>query len=172
VALNPSHNKAVATGTGILIVPVDKADDFKANLERYDLPLVTWTTYQAHRGESLDAIAKRHHTTAAQLKAANGEIKLDKKARLRAAGPVMVPIKRDANAPIKVAQLSTLDPAAPRSAQTVSDSAPGSKLYIVRPGDNLYAIAQRHRTSVATLMDLNRLTAKAVLQPGLKLRLP
>jgi hypothetical protein len=26
----PAHNKAVASGTGTLIVPVDKADDFKA----------------------------------------------------------------------------------------------------------------------------------------------
>ena len=93
VALNPSHNQAVATGTGTLIVPVDKADDFKANLERYDQPLVSWTTYQARRGEALDAIARHHHTTVALLQAANGEIKLDKKARLKVAGPVMVPMK-------------------------------------------------------------------------------
>ncbi|HUQ27735.1 MAG TPA: transglycosylase SLT domain-containing protein [Usitatibacter sp.] len=171
VALNPSHNSAVATGTGTLIVPVDKADDFKANLERYDQPLVSWTTYQAKRGEPLDAIAKRHHTTAAQLKAANGEIKLDKKARLKLAGPVMVPIAREVNAPIKVAQLATVNTRAVPGG--LRDSAPVAlKLYTVRAGDTLYGIAQRYRTTVDALTGLNNLTAKVTLQPGFRLRLP
>jgi membrane-bound lytic murein transglycosylase D len=152
VALNPAHNKAVASSTGTFIVPVDRADAFKANLESYDKPLVTWTTYQAKRGESLDAIAHSHNLTPAQIRAANGDVKLDKRGRLRAAGPIMVPMK--AAQPVKVAQIE-----------------PGST-YTVRTGDTLYAIAQRHKTSVETLVELNRLTAATVLQPGLKLRLP
>ncbi len=172
-ALNPSHNKAVASGTGTLIVPVDKADDFKANLERYDQPLVSWTTYQAHRGEALEAIAKRHNTTVALLKAANGEIKLDKKARLKVAGAVMVPIRRDPNAPIRVAQLAAVEAVPTRAAAApIRDSAPSLKLHTVRAGDTLYAIAQRYRTTVDTLLDVNKLSAKATLQPGLKLKLP
>ncbi len=173
-ALNPSHNKAVASGTGVLIVPVDKADDFKANLEKYDQPLVSWTTYQAHRGEALDAIAKRHNTSAAQLKAANSDLKLDKRARLKVAGPVMVPIKRDPTAPIKVAQLAAVESApATRVAAPVKEMRPASvKLYTVRTGDTLYNIAQRYRTTVDTLASLNKLTAKTVLHPGLRLQLP
>lgn len=169
VALNPAHNKAVATGTGIFIVPVDKADDFKTNLESYDKPLVSWTTYQAHRGEALDAIARRHNATLAQLKAANGEMKLDKKGRLRAAGPVMVPMKRDANTPIKVAQVT---PLATHAAPARAAIATSLKLYTVRTGDTLYGIAQRYRTGLGALLDLNNLSANAVLQPGLRLRLP
>ena len=177
VALNPSHNKAVATGTGVLIVPVDKADDFKANLEKYDQPLVSWTTYQAHRGEALDAIAKRHNTSTAQLKAANSDLKLDKRARLKAAGPVMVPIsaKRDAGAPIKVAQVTSVEKApAPTRVSAPAKPAPsaGTKLYTVRAGDTLYNIAQRYRTTVDMLTSLNKLSAKTILQPGLSLRLP
>ena len=174
VALNPSHNKAVASGTGVLIVPVDKADDFKANLEKYDLPLVSWTTYQAHRGEALDAIAKRHNTSAALLKSANSDLKLDKRARLKVAGPVMVPIKRDPHAPIKVAQLAAVDSKpATRAAAPVKEMQPAVvKLYTVRAGDTLYNIAQRYRTTVDTLTRLNKLTAKVVLQPGLRLQLP
>jgi LysM repeat protein len=42
----------------------------------------------------------------------------------------------------------------------------------VRAGDTLFGIAQRYRTGVDTLLNLNRLSANAVLQPGLKLRLP
>src|SRR5436190_436866 len=61
VALNPAHNKPVAIApTGTLLVPLDKADTFRTNLESYDKPLVTWTTYMAKKGESLDAIAKRY----------------------------------------------------------------------------------------------------------------
>ncbi len=172
VALNPAHNNAVAAGTGTLIVPVDKAGDFKANLERYDQPLVSWTTYQAKRGEALDAIAKRHNTTVAHLKAANGEIKLDKKARLKVAGAVMVPIKRDPHAPIKVAQVAAVDAGAARVAAPVREAVPTLKVYTVRAGDTLYAIAQRYRTTVDTLLGINNLSTKAVLQPGLKLRLP
>ncbi|HLX25243.1 MAG TPA: transglycosylase SLT domain-containing protein [Usitatibacter sp.] len=152
VALNPAHNKAVASSTGSFIVPVDRAESFRTNLETYDKPLVTWTTYPAKRGESLDAIARSHGLTASQIRSANGDVKLDKRGRLRAAGPIMVPMK-PAQA-VKVAQIES------------------GTTYTVRNGDTLYAIAQRHKTSVQTLVELNRLTAATVLQPGLKLRLP
>jgi len=170
VALNPAHNKPVATGTGAFILPLDKADAFKANLESYDKPLVSWTTYQAKRYEALDAIAKRHQLTLLQLKAANPDLKVDKKNRLRAATALMVPMKREPAQPIKVAQVTPLatKPAAPAA----EHAAPTLRLYTVRAGDTLFGIAQRYRTGVETLLDLNRLSANAVLQPGLKLRLP
>ncbi len=152
VALNPAHNKAVASSTGTFIVPVDRAESFKTNLESYDKPLVTWTTYPAKRGESLDSIAHSHGLTGAQIRAANGDVRLDKRGRLRAAGPIMVPMK--AAQPVKVAHVES------------------GATYTVRNGDTLYAIALRHKTSVETLVELNRLTAATVLQPGLKLRVP
>ncbi len=166
VALNPAHNKPVAAGTGTFILPVDRAEAFKANLDAYDKPLVSWTTYQAKRFESIDAIAKRHNVAASQLKSANGEMKLDKKGRLRAATAIMVPMKPGA-APkaIAVAQVTPVAPAAPVAS-------PALRLYTVRAGDTLYSIAQRHRTAIDTLLHLNRLTASVTLQPGLKLRLP
>jgi membrane-bound lytic murein transglycosylase D len=172
VALNPAHNKPVATGTGIFIVPVDRAQAFKANLEAYDKPLVSWTTYPAKRGESLDAIAKRHNVAASHLKSANGELKLDKKSRLRVAMPIMVPMRSSggAIAPVKVAQLTTASP--PASSASAAPKSAALRLYTVRAGDTLYAIAQRHRTGVDILTALNNLTARSVLQPGLKLRLP
>ena len=173
VALNPSHNKAVASGTGVLIVPVDKADDFKANLEKYDQPLVSWTTYPARRGESVDAIAKHHHVTAVQLKSANTDLKLDKRGRVKVAGPVMVPLKREAAAPIKVAQVTTVERAQPtRVAASRREAPPSTKVHTVRSGDTLYSIAQHYRTTVALLTSINKLTTQTVLHPGLKLTLP
>ena len=170
VALNPAHNKPVASGTGLFILPLDKADAFKANLESYDKPLVSWTTYQAKRYEALDAIAKRHALTVAQLKAANPELKVDKKNRLRVATAMMVPIKHDARELVKVAHVAAVAPKG--AAPVAAHSAPTLRLYTVRAGDTLYGIALRYKTGVDSLLDLNRLSANAVLQPGLKLRLP
>jgi membrane-bound lytic murein transglycosylase D len=176
VALNPANNKPVAASTGTFILPVDRAESFKANLEAYDKPLVSWTTYPAKRGESLDSIAKRYGLAGSQLKSANADLKLDKKSRLRVAASVMVPMKPGAAAaPVRVAQVSTVAPAAHvRAAQVQAAPARPSalKLYTVRAGDTLYGIAQRYRTAVDALMNLNGLTSASILQPGLKLRLP
>jgi membrane-bound lytic murein transglycosylase D len=169
VALNPSHNKAVANGTGTLIVPVDKADEFRTNLEKYDQPLVTWTTYQARRYESLDAIARKHHATAEQLKAANGDLKLDRKGHLRAAGPVMVPMAKEA--PVKVASVAAESKQTRLAAPVRETTAPTMKIYTVRSGDTLYGIALRFRTTVDALATVNALVGSAI-HPGLKLRLP
>jgi membrane-bound lytic murein transglycosylase D len=168
VALNPAHNKPVASGTGTFIVPLDKADDFEANLRSYDKPLVSWTTYQARRYEAMDAIARRHNLTTVQLKAANPDLKLDKKNRLRVASAVMVPMPKGA-APqtVRVAQVTPV-PAMPAPVRTASTL----RLYTVRTGDTIYGIAQRYKTAVETLLNLNQLSASTILQPGLKLRLP
>jgi membrane-bound lytic murein transglycosylase D len=176
VALNPAHNKPVAASTGMFILPVDRAESFTANLEAYDKPLVSWTTYPAKKGEALDSIAKRHGLATSQLKAANPDLKADKKNRLRVSVSIMVPMKAGgATAMVRVAQVSAAAPAArARVAQVQAAPAMASalKLYTVRAGDTLYGIAQRYRMAVDTLMSLNGLSASSILQPGIKLRLP
>ena len=190
VALNPAHNRPVAVGgTQGIVLPVDKVEAFQRNLEAYDKPLVSWTTYNAKRGESLDAIAKRHGVAVSQLKSANDGFKLDKKGRLRVASPVLVPIRGTAVAaantapaakPAVIAQAApaALSRAAVPSLPTAGVGAPARaaanapKTYTVKAGDTLYSIAQRFNTAVDTLLKLNRLTAKSVIQPGLTLKLP
>jgi membrane-bound lytic murein transglycosylase D len=46
------------------------------------------------------------------------------------------------------------------------------KVYRVRPGDTLFAIAQRHETTVAALASLNGLSQRAGVKTGQTLRLP
>jgi membrane-bound lytic murein transglycosylase D len=173
-ALNPAHNKPVAVAsTGTLVVPLDKADLFRENLENYDQPLVSWTTYAAKKGESIDAIAQRHGLTPAALRAANDGVRLDKKGRLRAAGNVIVPMRKGA-APAKAeAPIVAKAPAAIASSPkaTPAPSAPSASTYVVRAGDTLYGIARKFNTAVETLMSLNKLSPSAVIQPGLRLRL-
>ena len=190
VALNPAHNKPVVVGSGTsstIVLPLDKAETFRDNLESYDKPLVTWTQYQAHRGESIDAIAKRHGITSAELRAANDSVKLDKRGRLRAAGPVIVPIRNaavaktsPAKAAPKVAHVAPItrtaavaSAPAPHVAPAAKVSPPPgkSKTYVVQAGDTLYSIAQRFNMALEALRSLNHLHAKSVIKPGMTLRL-
>jgi membrane-bound lytic murein transglycosylase D len=46
------------------------------------------------------------------------------------------------------------------------------KVYRVRPGDTLFAIAQRHETTVAALTSMNGLSQRASVKAGQTLRLP
>ena len=169
VALNPASRKpvAVASSNNTLVLPLDKADTFRENLESYDKPLVSWTTYNARRGESLDAIARKHGLTVGQLRAVNDTVKLDRRGHLRAAGPVLVPIKRSATH-VAAAPLHTASTGAAPHARLAEKSA----WYVVKPGDTLYAIALRHDAEVADLERLNHLGPRAVLRPGAKLRVP
>ena len=188
LALNPAYNKPVAvstSGTHEIVLPLDRAETFRANLESYDKPLVSWTTYQARRYESIDAIAKRHGITGAQLRAANDTLRLDRKGRLRVASPVLVPIrgaalraaaKEPEAARVVAAQPARVVVSTPTASSAGSPARPapaaGARYYVVKAGDTLYGIAQRFDTAVDKLRSLNRLSARAIIQPGLRLRLP
>jgi len=160
VALNPAHNKPVAIApTGTLLVPLDKADTFRTNLESYDKPLVTWTTYMAKKGESLDAIAKRYGVPPSQMASVNSSVKVDKNRRLRAAQQVLVPIGSK-EPPVQIAQ-----------AAIANDAGTETHWYTVRAGDTIYGIARRANLAMEKLLQINGLTNASVLKPGLKLRL-
>jgi N-acetylmuramoyl-L-alanine amidase len=60
--------------------------------------------------------------------------------------------------------------AAKRDSAPAAPAAHSAGWYTVRAGDTLYAIAQRHNKAVQDLIRLNNLTARAVIQPGLRLR--
>jgi membrane-bound lytic murein transglycosylase D len=170
VALNPAHKKPVAvTSTGTLIVPLDKADTFKENLENYDKPLVTWTTYMAKKGESMDAIAKRYNVPPSQLRSVNESVKLDKNHRLRTAQQVLVPAAAPKQPAMKVAQAATASDAAAEPAP--AHPAISAASYTVKAGDTLYGIARRANLALERLLRLNGLTAASVVKPGLRLRL-
>jgi len=46
-----------ADGGGTLLLPMDKAQVFSANLESHGRPLVSWQTYAMKRGETIDKVA-------------------------------------------------------------------------------------------------------------------
>lgn len=98
-ALNPASTRpVVASATGGFLVPSEKADVFRENLELYRSvqgPFVSWKMVQAKRGESLESIAKRHGMTASYLRATSGPFK-EKGGKLTQAATFMVPMAKEA----------------------------------------------------------------------------
>lgn len=171
IALNPSNNGAIAIAKGgTLLVPLDKADAFRSNLEGYDKPFVTWTTVAAKKGESIDQLAARYGVPAHEFRAANGAVRLNKRGHLAISQTIMVPMKGKAIQ----ASATTPAPAAAAKSAPVAKATPAAgsaSTYTVQSGDTLYSIAQRHGTELAELLRINKLTPRSVIQPGLKLRL-
>jgi membrane-bound lytic murein transglycosylase D len=98
-ALNPAFNRPVASsGTGYFLVPADKADTFRENMDLYrslDGPLVSWQTASAKRGESVDAVARRYGLTVSYLRATNGSLP-EKKGKFTQPASFMVPMHKEA----------------------------------------------------------------------------
>ena len=144
-ALNPQYNRPViqAKQAVTLLLPVDKAEVFAANLENYGKPLASWQPYHAKRGEKLDTIASRHGISSARLKDVNG-INL-KGGRLASNQVLLVPGTSGAK----------LENAAFTEIKTESLS--NSRVYSVRKGDTLFSIAKRHGVKAAQIKAWNNL---------------
>ena len=90
--LNPAHNKPVikAHGAETILLPRDKIEVFRRNLEAHDKPLVSWQAYTMKRSDTLQSVAERHGMTVEQLKQANG---VSPPKKVVAGQTVMVPVK-------------------------------------------------------------------------------
>ncbi len=157
-ALNPNYTRPViqARQPASLLLPVDKAEVFAANLENYSKPLVSWQPYHAKRGEKLVAIASRHGISAARLQEANG-LKLK---RGRLVGNQMLLVPGSSEAKLENVSFSEIK-AAPES---------NGGIYSVRNGDTLLSIAKRHGVKATQIKAWNNLKSNR-LALNQKLRL-
>ena len=73
VSLNPAYSRPVirANGELTLLLPTDRADTFRSNLESNEQPLVSWQTYKLKAGDNIDRVAARHRISVAQLRQIN-----------------------------------------------------------------------------------------------------
>lgn len=158
-ALNPAHNRPVILqdNDDVLLLPVDKADTFRANLENYTEPLVSWQAYQSKKGERLDRLAPRFGLSVERLKAVNG---LSPRTKLSNGQTLLVPARGETDDEFEAFN-THLVPSEPLPAHAVS--------YTVRKGDTLKSIARRHHVSVARLKSWN--DGVAQVKPGQTLAL-
>lgn len=91
-ALNPGHNRPVlrARSGNSLVLPADKVDTFRVNLENTDKPLVSWKNYQLGRKETLAKVASKFGISLAQLRQING---LTGRAKIKPGQVLLVPAK-------------------------------------------------------------------------------
>ena len=96
-SLNPGNSRPVikADGERMLLVPADKADAFRSNMENHDEPMVSWQAYKLKPGETVERVAARHGISVAQLKHVNG---IAPKRAVGAGATLLVPAGASASA--------------------------------------------------------------------------
>ena len=154
-SLNPGHTRPVimSNGSRTLLLPVDKAGIFSANLKGYDQPLVSWQTYTLKKNESPDSVAAKFGITLARLREING---INRHVAVRPGRSLLVPMNEDANA-------SNLDETWNSPEFQAPEDLYGSRVeYRVRNGDSLYLIALKHRVTVAALKEWNHLSGNGL----------
>ncbi len=73
LALNPGFNRPVVTTPNqTLVIPADRAARFETAAAELALAGQGWRTYTLTAGEKLDAVARRHNLSVAQLQQVNG----------------------------------------------------------------------------------------------------
>jgi membrane-bound lytic murein transglycosylase D len=149
-SLNPAYNRPViiqATARQILL-PVDKVDEFNANLEQNSEPLVTWQTYTLKKGETLEKAAAKFNIEADRLREVNG---LSGRKNVQPGQMLLVPLEGE-EAETNLDETYQL-----REFQASPEEYAASVRYRVRSGDTLSSIAARYHTSVARLKTINGL---------------
>ena len=145
-ALNPAHNRPVILqeNADVLLLPVDKVDTFRANLENCNEPLVSWQAYQSKKGENLEKLAPRFGLSAAKLKSING---ISPRAKTSNGQALLVPLNgKDADTEFEAFN-THLAPSDQLRGRIIS--------HTVRKGETLDSIARRYHVSLAKLQGWN-----------------
>ena len=154
IALNPAHNRPVILQeNSSVLLPVEKADLFRANLEGYGETLVSWQSYKSKKGERLDKVAPRFGMSVATLKSING---LSPRAKTSNGQELLVPLNgEEVDSEFEVFNTHLIP----------SYRSPGRTIaHTVRKGETLSSIARRYRVSTAKLRNWN--DNLSALKPG------
>jgi len=142
-ALNPAHNRPVILqdNTDLILLPIHKMETFRANLESYDKPLVSWQSYQPKKGERLDKLAPRFGMSVENLKLVNG---ISRHGNISNGQTLLVPVNDEENE----TEFEAFN-------MHLSDDHGRATRHRVRKGETLSHIARRYRVSVSKLRQWN-----------------
>jgi membrane-bound lytic murein transglycosylase D len=161
VALNPAYNRPVITSNGErnLALPVEKADVFRANLERYDQPFVSWQTYTMTRGDTIESLARRFEIDSERLAQING---VTPGRPGRPGRTLLVPMLEGSEAS------DLADTWDNPEFQSPADYYGTRIVHRVRSGETLSTIARRYRVSIPALREWNGIRG-TMIRAGQKL---
>ncbi len=115
-------------------------------------------------GDTLSEIAKQNNTDVATLRRLNNMSNIDV---IHVGGQLALPNADSANAPLS-ADISTGEDSYNNNRSTINNQ----QSYIVQPGDTLSEIAQRHRLTLALLVEVNQISPAQRLYAGQELQIP
>jgi membrane-bound lytic murein transglycosylase D len=143
-ALNPAHNRPVILqdSNDFILLPINKIQNFKTNLENYDKPLVSWQSYQPKKGERLDKLAPRFGLSLENLKSVNG---LSRRGNISTGQTLLVPLNGEESESGFEAFNMHLAP---------TDSLSRTK-HTVRSGETLGGLSRHYHVSIAKLKQWN-----------------
>ena len=169
-ALNPAFKRAIVKVKDpphILLLPVNKADTFQANLYGYEEPLISWQIHQLKKGESIHKISRRYQITEVQLQEANG---IEKNEKIVYGQTILVPhasSRIDADISIvrkkpifdkndsQTSSRTDADISIIRKKPIFGKNNSQTSIYIVKKGDTLSGIAKRYGTTVRQIKRWN-----------------
>lgn len=145
IALNPAYNRPVITAAQLqtLVLPADRVETFRTNIENHNKPLSAWRTYTIKPGDKLARVAKVHGISLARLMRVNG---IRGRYRVRPGQQILVPEEGSDAAKVALPALFRPPHAAGRTVRTV---------YTVRKGDSFWAISRRFGVRIDDLKRWN-----------------
>lgn len=154
-ALNPSFIRPIILGSqnASILLPNDKVEVFRKNLEQARGPLSRWSTYTFKAGDRLDKVAKKHGMTLASLKTLNN---IGKRDRITPGTLLVVP--RTAGTNELIASESAIASATPLSKpSSKSPIRTRNIVHIVKSGDTLYSISRKYDVEIREIQNWNKL---------------
>lgn len=161
IKLNPGFNRLSTSPDGPhrLLVPVEKADSFKEKLA--ELPQherIKWEHHTVGKKESLESIARSHHTTVEQIQEVNH---LDNPV-VAQGETLLIPMSYRSIKGHEEPVVASSEPA-PSKPQV------SKQVYTIKKGDTLWSVSQRFSVDKDDILNWNKLTKKSALKPGQKL---
>jgi membrane-bound lytic murein transglycosylase D len=184
LALNPGYNRMTTPPDGPhrLLLPIGNADTFRqamlnqatqspqapALLAAAPAPVVRHTV---RRGETLSAISRHYGVAMQEVMAANGL----RGSVIQPGQSLVIPSAAPTNATLVAMAAPREDilnqlPERQKAAATPRPAKP--RVYVVKSGDTLWAVARKHGVTVPQLASANGLSTQAGLVAGARLEIP
>lgn len=149
-ALNPAYHRPIIRiddSPRTLLLPVNKAKTFIANLENYDESLVSWRVYKVKEGETIEDLSSRYAINVDELAEING---ISVNHTLRKRQTLLVPRNKNR---IRIRENDYL--AQDNNKHNARSSLNDPIIYIVKKGDTLNDIAKRYGIDIKEIKSWN-----------------